>query len=1014
MGVFAPPTIDTVTPDPVTAGSILNVFGEHLLQGVVDIAGVKADPVSNTATYLQVTVSPDTPAGPQTVTVTTPAGTATAIVTVIASPVINQTKPAVANLGKPLAILGKNFIEPSVTLAGVTQTITGSTPTKIDIVVNPSVPQGQQTLVVTANGGQDSITIVVNEGPDIALVEPDPLVVGGPYTLTGTKLGAGTAQVTIGGVVQAVQSSSNTEVLGVVSPGTPVGEQSLVLKTSEGQDLVLITVVGAPDVSGATPNPIAVGGQLTILGTGLDSSTVTIGGLAAEVLESSGNKLVVLVPAQTPPGLQTVTVTNIAGQDSTQVTIKTPSPVIDTVSPDPVFVDEPIVITGEYLLGAKVTVGNTPVTITSAAFGQITGTLSPVTPFGESIQLILTTPGGTAQTTVTVSDGTPPGPPSITTIDPPEALIGALVTLDGANLKAAVVTIGNKQQSIGLNTNTQIVFTLAAGTPVGAQTLTVTTVKGEAMASFKVLVPPPQITSVSPDPVQATELLTVEGQYLGAFTETTLGGVKQNVFYTVTNAKLVFQVAFQTPTGPDIELVITTPGGVVKATVDVTAAPFKPPIITSVDPEEVAHGDTVVVLGSGLLGASFSIGGVGHQPQEGSADFITILTVDGDVPAGSQVVEATKAGAAASTHDIFVLPDAPAAPLVYQSAIGTADEVVLVGLPGAVEPGAVVNISVDAGLVSVTANADGSFSTLLTNVAPNADLSISQLVDGAISASVDRVLGLPLDDAPATPHQFLMRVEQSPGGVLVYGPAPTFGPDPTLIMVATENKVDFATAGELHADPTTGILVAGATQAGSPVTVFAAGADPEDPASAPVLTFAVPYDPPMLTSGVAGGALCLAGLAGSLDGIYSLGLENDSGAEVPFQNLVDQAGLGGELSVRATLAVGAPMGPYEWVGMVGTHDLSVLVPTQVDPPLTPGQFTIDTGIGTSISVNVVAGTLPTGTLLVGATPDGASGVAFVHPDGSADLALTSKSKTLWLWTVSLIGGSATPCLELVL
>ena len=1007
--VVAAPVITDLVPNPVVAGETLLIKGEHLGFATVTVGGETAEVIENTGGQIQAKLSPATPAGLQPVVVTTVAGVATKQVTVIAPPFVEAIDPDPANVGKPLNILGKNLMGSTVKIAGIPHALMDEQPTLLTVMVDLNVPLGQQALSVATNGGDVVKFIVVSQGPDVQEIIPQPLVVGAAFTLKGVRLSS-VSKVSIGGVLQNVLSASETEVNGTVVKGTPHGAQSLKVTAANGVDIEMVTVTGPPQVTAVQPNPVVVGQQLTVIGLGLGGATVTVGGVPATITTSSAEQLTATVSLKTPPGSQPVVLTNAAGSGQSSVVVKTLPPQITVVTPKPAFLDEPLVIEGQHLLGATVTVGGIPATLTESTWDKLTVTLGLTTPFADGLTLEVKTPAGTAQTVIEVSDGTPPGPPSISSITPSSAFVGDVVTVTGNNLKNATITVNSVKQTVGVNTNTSQVFALSGKVGAGEQDLVLVTSKGQTSGKLTVEVPAPKIDSVTPQPAQVKGLLTVNGANLEGFTSVTLGGIAQNLFYEIKPDKLVFVILANTPAGPAQLLSVVTPGGTAETTVELEPAPFEQPVVSSIMPQEVHHGDVLTVQGQALLGSTFTIGGVEHTPLFGAVEFQVQLMVSDDVPAGLQSLVAVKSEGTPASGNVTIIPKQPEASLVYTSALSADGQLVVAGLPDSVSPGAAVTATIPGEVVGVTAAADGSFSMILSGLSAGVPIMIEQAVGGALSDTLQRSALEPSEMAPAPPNPLLMRVELGDGSVHVYGPAPAFGPDSGVVFAASEERVGMATAEELHVDPTQGLMVLDAGTPGELVGVFVAGADPDEPASAPVVTFASALDPPLLPSAFSGGLFCLAGLAGAvpMDGIATATLNNGVGEPLPTESeLLAISGDAGSFSVAVSVLPGLSNMAQSWTGEIAES------PFSADPPLT------DAPAIAAEDLIVVAGPQTVTVTVTGMTPDqllvvmtdaGEAGVATpVGPSATVQLQRVG-AKTVWTWVSSLEpSGAVTPC-----
>ena len=145
----------------------------------------------------------------------------------------------------------------------------------------------------------------------------------------------------------------------------------------------------------------------------------------------------------------------------------------------------------------------------------------------------------------------------------------------------------------------------------------------------------------------------------------------------------------------------------------------------------------------------------------------------------------------------------------------------------------------------------------------NEVVGIAQIADGLLSDTLDRIMMLPSDLAPRTPHQYLVRAEVENNTVRVYGPEPAFGNEYELTFASTASTYAYAASGALHAEPTAGLELEGVL--GEAVVVFTSGPDPLEPTSAPGVTYPTAFDPPILKSALGPDhSVCLAGLAGTV------------------------------------------------------------------------------------------------------------------------------------------------------
>ena len=997
--VVAGPVIQTVVPTPLIVGKTATVGGLRFGEAPdVTLGGLPMSLATTSDTLVTFTVPPTTPTGDVLLALDSGVGTDSAEVGVVCiAPIIDSATPNPAFYGGQLALVGDHFLGAQVTIGGIEAAIVSGDDTQLTVIVSSQTPQGPVTVEVWTTCGSGLTEVVVASAPPvISDTSPKPAIVGALLDVTGDHLAG--AAVTLGGVAQVLSLDTKTLLTFKVAAGTPLGAQTLVAKTYGGEASAPVTVVTPPIIDEVSPDPVIVGNELTILGQHLLGGTVTVGGAPAAVKTDGDGKLVVLVALEAQAGLGQVVVTTLGGSDAAEVTVLAP-PKIVSLDPSVASLGKKLSVLGKSLGGASITIGGVAQAVTSADPSLVVLTVNDTTPLGFQT-LVATTAGGTDSIQVKVVLT-----PLIVSVTPAPLSVAQAFTVTGKGFApgATTVTIGGVTQSGATSTAVQIQGTVAAGTPLGERVLTVTTADGSDSAKVTVI-EGPSIDTALPDPVEVGKSLTVTGKHLAAFTKTTLGGVVQNVFSVVTDTKLVFKVVAGTPLGSAQPLIITTPTGTATAVVGVIAAGPVGPIITDVQPGTVAPGDTIVVYGMGFDGATFTIGGLSAAPLAGGTDFTVTLVLPGDVPSGVQDVVASEATFPSSAYPILVLPPPPDAGLIYISSVSVKAEVGMAGLPGAFVPGATVYVNVGLDFVTTTALPDGSLSLLFKGVEAGESVTFVQAVGDATSGELVRTLELPT--AIPAPHPYLLRVELVPGGVEVYGPPPSFGPGEHLVIAGSEGRMGFATAAELHADPTQGIVVTPAGTPGAQTFVFTSAA-PEGPASPPLIAYAVPLDPPMLSSSLHAGFACSVGLAGSVVGELTLGLAGQGGSGLNVSKVTTTPGSGGTFLTLAEAAGSAA--ELVWSGTIGGEDFNTLQPN-VDVAAIASQKVTLKKVSGGVSVTVTGSA--TGAMLVAATSDGAAAAAFGDAAGDATALVPGTGAMVYVFVVPLGLGNPTGCLSL--
>lgn len=249
-----------------------------------------------------------------------------------------------------------------------------------------------------------------------------------------------------------------------------------------------------------------------------------------------------------------------------------------------------------------------------------------------------------------------PGQPSISEIAPDPLPLGATAQIDGAGFVTdeTAVDIGGVAQDVVYAQEASLIFLVSAGTPLGSQTLRVTTPTGEASQSVEVVPTAPDIQGVSPEPLVLGGVGTATGTDLMDVTEVSLGGVDCPLI-TVAVAVVVFEIPVDGELLGDQVLMVTAPWGFDVEDVTV-AAPVAE--VDQIGPNPARQGDVLTVAGLivALPGTSLMIGDVmaslvdvtdgqirAQVPEDlspGPWDIMVLIGGQGSVPVGPLWVEA--------------------------------------------------------------------------------------------------------------------------------------------------------------------------------------------------------------------------------------------------------------------------------------------------------------------------------------------------------------------------------------
>ena len=406
------------------------------------------------------------------------------------------------------------------------------------------------------------------------------------------------------------QVSQSTSYPNASAPGALGGTNPLPLVTGGATDLTVAGIEAAlPNTSGAYANLY----QLRVKTTGNGASQTTYDSADIQV---TGSTWSVIYPVATSTVLTaSPTGSQVSGAPVTLSATLTPSAATGTVQ----FED-----------------GSTPIgsvqTVTSGVASVQTSTL----PLGtDSLTAVFTPSTGstylTSTGTLSYSITSPPAISSVTPSSGPTAG-GNSVVIGGTDLTGATsVTIGGTNAPITANTATSITVTAPSGTAGPADVVVdfpssspVTDTGGYTY------VVAPTIGSVTPDagPVAGGNSVVIGGTNLSGATSVTVGGTNAPITADTTTS---ITVTAPSGTAGPANVVVTTAGGPVTDTGGYTYQ--SAPTITSVVPNtgSVAGGDSVVVNGTNLLGASVKFGGAAATVVTDTGTAVTVTTPVGTV-----------------------------------------------------------------------------------------------------------------------------------------------------------------------------------------------------------------------------------------------------------------------------------------------------------------------------------------------------------------------------------------------
>lgn len=342
---LAAPNISSLSPTSGAVGATVTVngtgFGATQGTSTIRFNGTLATPTSWSATSIVVTAPAGATTGNVVVTV---AGAASnnRTFTVLATPAITSLSPTAAAVGTQVTITGTGFGatrgSSTVTFNG---TLTGTPTSWSATTIRVNVPAGATTgnVVVRASGvNSNGSPFTVLPTPTITSLSAPSGLIDETITITGTNFGAtqGASTVRFNGTTASPASWSDTSIVTPIPAGATSGNIVVTVSGVNSAGASFIVFV-TPAISGTSPTSSAVGGQVTINGSGfqanqaIGNSTVTFNGAVATPTSWTNTQIRALVPPDATSGPIVVTVADQPSNERS-FTVR-PTPTITSASP---------------------------------------------------------------------------------------------------------------------------------------------------------------------------------------------------------------------------------------------------------------------------------------------------------------------------------------------------------------------------------------------------------------------------------------------------------------------------------------------------------------------------------------------------------------------------------------------------------------------------------------------------------------------------------------------------------
>jgi hypothetical protein len=227
-------------------------------------------------------------------------------------PSITSFSPAVGLPGTVVTISGKNFdataANNTVKFSSIVATVSEATATSLKVTVPADAVTGRIEVITNNMSAISPADFVIP--PVVTDFSPESGVAGSEITITGKGFSSTAANniVTFSGVTATVTAASATS----LTVQVPTAGYTGTISVQIGSASVTTTEVFKylPVITGFDPTSGPIDAEITITGSGFDinpeSNIVKIGNVAAKVLSSMANQLVIKVAEGTETGLITV------------------------------------------------------------------------------------------------------------------------------------------------------------------------------------------------------------------------------------------------------------------------------------------------------------------------------------------------------------------------------------------------------------------------------------------------------------------------------------------------------------------------------------------------------------------------------------------------------------------------------------------------------------------------------------------------------------------------------------
>ena len=519
--------ITSISPTSGPAGTLVTITGRHLANVyMVAFHGTSAPFTVVNDGEIDATVPLGATSGPVTVSYSVGEATSDQVFTV-PGPLITQLSPTAGTVGNPVTITGQNFTgTTSVRFNGTTANFTVMDDTQITTTVPVFATTGFVT-VTNPNGTGTSAQTFTILGPNVTQLSPTAGTVGTPVTITG-QFFTGTTGVRFNGTAATFTVVNDGQITTTVPAGATTGLVTVTNPSGTGASAQPFTLL-VPRITQLNPTAGTVGTAVTITGQYFTGATrVAFNGTTATATVVNDGQITTTVPAGATTGFVTVTTPSGTGASDQAFTLI--APLVTQISPTFGTEGTPVVITGQYLMGATgVTFNGTSASFTIVNDGQI----SAVVPVGATTgHVAVLSPYGTG-TSAQVFAVTPP----IDTFEPSRVAASeretTQVVVYGRSFTGATsVQVNGLEATFVAESDTQLRFHIPAGDVHGP--IQVTAPSGTTLSAARFRLTQPLVTPANASHAWPHDYAT----YAAA---SSVAGTKRNLVSVTDGAGGVFE-----------------------------------------------------------------------------------------------------------------------------------------------------------------------------------------------------------------------------------------------------------------------------------------------------------------------------------------------------------------------------------------------------------------------------------------------------------------------------------------